>query len=165
MVSYNILCVAGCMCINSGLQVKNHFCVDVCIHIRRHPVWPSRPMRTFCILLSCFCAHFAYYHPVCALFAYSESNDIKSLDVAVHKTNAQYLRHAQCALSVHLYPSLCSATYTTRTFCVSIIAVQILCCTIFVHYGHICTYCVSGFAVHFLYSHSQYLSEIIASID
>jgi hypothetical protein len=126
---------------------------------------PRAPMRTICALRSCFCAHFAYYHLVCALFAYSESNDIKSLDVAVHKTNAQYLRHAQCALSVHLYPPLCSATYTTRTFCVSIIAVQILCCTIFVHYGHMCTYCVSGFAVHFLYSHSQYLSEIIASID
>lgn len=61
MVSYNILCVAGCMCINSGLQVKNHFCVYVCIRIRRHPGWPSRPhahilhttvmfLRTFCVL-------------------------------------------------------------------------------------------------------------------
>lgn len=79
--------------------------VYLCVYIYAHTrCGPRGPYAHFLRLLSWFCAHFACYHLLCAQFACSESNDIKSLDVAVHKTNAQYLRHAQCAMSVHLYP-------------------------------------------------------------
>ena len=101
---------------------------------------PRGPYAHYLRLLSCFCAHFACYHLVCALFACSESNDIKSLDVAVHKTNAQYLRHAQCAMSVHLYPHCAVHKLSPALFaCPS--SLYIFCTVQFLHttvtYAHI----------------------------
>lgn len=113
--------------------------VYLCVYIYAHTrCGPRGPYAHFLRLLSWFCAHFACYHLLCALFACSESNDIKSLDVAVHKTNAQYLRHALCALSVHLYPPLCSAQTITRTFCVSILCAHIACPS---YAAHIAPHC------------------------
>ena len=152
MLQYN----TSCVCAKCGLQVKIHFCVDVCIRIRRHPPWPSRPHAHILRLLSCFCAHFACYHLECALFAYIQANDIKSLDGAVqHNECAIFATRTMCIECAPI-PPLCSATYTTRTFCVSIPCAHIACSFYAAHIAPHCSLYIFCTPIVKIYQKSQH---------